>query len=83
MRRVPEDPGTALFGKTRRRVLGLLFPRPDESFYVQCDLDNNPDQTRELGQLIVEIGVAPTLPFEFVVLRVGRVRDSLEVREQR
>jgi predicted transcriptional regulator len=35
MRRVPEDPGTALFGKTRRRVLGLLFARPDESFYVR------------------------------------------------
>src|SRR6185503_7455018 len=33
MRRVPEDPGTVLFGKTRRRVLGLLFGRPDESFY--------------------------------------------------
>ena len=35
MRRVPEDPGTALFGKTRRRVLGLLFARPDESFFVR------------------------------------------------
>jgi predicted nucleotidyltransferase len=35
MRRVPEDPGTVLFGKTRRRVLGLLFGRPDESFYVR------------------------------------------------
>jgi predicted transcriptional regulator len=35
MRRVPEDPGTVLFGKTRRRVLGLLFARPDESFYVR------------------------------------------------
>jgi phage tail sheath protein FI len=61
----------------------LAGATPDESFYVQCDLDNNPDQTRELGQLIVEIGVAPALPFEFVILRVGRVRDSLEVREQR
>ena len=35
MRRVPEDPGTVLFGKTRRRVLGLLFGRPDECFYVR------------------------------------------------
>jgi uncharacterized protein len=35
MRRVPEDPGTVLFGKTRQRVLGLLFGRPDESFYVR------------------------------------------------
>jgi DNA-binding transcriptional ArsR family regulator len=29
------DPGTVLFGKTRRRVLGLLFGHPDESFYVR------------------------------------------------
>jgi len=29
------DPGTVLFGKTRRRVLGLLFGQPDESFYVR------------------------------------------------
>ena len=35
MRRVPEDRGTVLFGKTRRRVLGLLFGRQDECFYVR------------------------------------------------
>ena len=29
------DPGTVLFGKTRKRVLGLLFGRPDEAFYVR------------------------------------------------
>jgi len=34
-----------------------------------------------LGELIVEIGVAPTLPAEFVAFRIGRVGDSLEVTE--
>jgi DNA-binding transcriptional ArsR family regulator len=29
------DPGSVLFGKTRRRVLGLLFGHPDEGFYVR------------------------------------------------
>jgi DNA-binding transcriptional ArsR family regulator len=29
------DPGAVLFGKTRRRVLGLLFGHPDESFFVR------------------------------------------------
>jgi len=29
------DPGTVLFGKTRKRVLGLLFGQPDEAFYVR------------------------------------------------
>ena len=54
---------------------------PEESFFVRCDLDNNPEAERELGRLVIEIGLAPVKPFEFVVLRVGRVRDSLEVTD--
>ena len=53
----------------------------EESFYVRCDLDNNPAELRDAGELVVEVGVAPAQPFEFVVLRVGRVQDSLEVRD--
>ena len=55
--------------------------RPDEAFFVKCDHDNNPAGARDAGRLLIEIGVAPTMPFEFVVLRVGRVRDSIEVSE--
>ncbi len=29
------DPLVALFGKTRRSILALLFSRPDESFYLR------------------------------------------------
>jgi hypothetical protein len=54
----------------------------EESFYVQCDLDNNPPGRTDLGELVVEIGIAPVQPMEFVVVRVGRVSDSLQVREQ-
>jgi hypothetical protein len=28
------------------------------------------------------VGVAPTHPAEFVVLRIGRTRDELEITEQ-
>lgn len=52
----------------------------EESFFVRCDLDNNPPESRELGRLVLEVGVAPSQPFEFVVLRVGRVTHSIEVR---
>ena len=31
----PERIAAALFGKTRRCVLALLFGRPDESFYLR------------------------------------------------
>ena len=57
----------------------LAGATPEESFEIKCDLDNNPDFERDLGHLIIEIGVAPSKPFEFVLLRVGRVRDALEV----
>jgi phage tail sheath protein FI len=53
----------------------------EEAYYVKCDETNNPQSTTALGELIVEIGVAPTLPAEFVVFRIGRVGDSLEVTE--
>jgi phage tail sheath protein FI len=59
----------------------LAGATPDESFYVKCDLENNPASSRDLGQLIVEVGIAPSKPFEFIVVRVGRVREAFEVTE--
>jgi phage tail sheath protein FI len=59
----------------------LAGATPEESFVVQCDLDNNPQSERDLGRLIIEIGVAPSTPFEFVVIRVGRVNDAIEVTD--
>lgn len=53
----------------------------EESFFVKCDETNNMQATTASGELIVEIGVAPTLPAEFVVFRIGRVGDTLEVTE--
>jgi phage tail sheath protein FI len=52
-----------------------------ESFFVKCDPDNNPTATRDVGELIVEIGVAPSMPFEFILLRVGRVQESIAISE--
>ena len=53
----------------------------EESFYVKCDETNNSQATTASGQLFVEIGIAPTAPAEFVVFRIGRVSDTLEVTE--
>jgi phage tail sheath protein FI len=73
---------TATFFLDALHEAGMLAgATPEESFYVRCDLDNNPSEQRDLGELVIEIGVAPAQPFEFIVLRVGRVRDSLEVRD--
>jgi hypothetical protein len=52
-----------------------------DAFYVTCDLTTNPLAVTEVGQMVVEIGVAPASPAEFVVFRMGQVQDTLEVSE--
>jgi uncharacterized protein len=53
-----------------------------EAFFVRCNEDNNPSDARDDGQLLAEIGVAPSKPFEFIVLRVGRTDNEFEITEQ-
>jgi uncharacterized protein len=43
---------------------------PDDSFYVKCDAETNPPELRDSGLLVVEVGVAPAIPAEFIVIRV-------------
>lgn len=45
---------------------------PEEAFFVKCDDETNPIEERDAGRLIVEVGVAPVRPTEFVVLRVAQ-----------
>jgi hypothetical protein len=52
---------------------GALFgTSKDEAFYVKCDEELNPTEIRDLGQLIVEIGMAPVKPAEFVIFRISQ-----------
>jgi phage tail sheath protein FI len=59
----------------------LMGSKAEEAFYVRCDDTNNPADTRDRGELLIEVGVAPSVPFEFVVLRIGRVANGLEITE--
>lgn len=43
---------------------------PAEAFYVKCNAETNPREVIEAGQVVAEIGLAPTIPFEFVVVRL-------------
>jgi phage tail sheath protein FI len=43
---------------------------------VKCDEENNPPETRDAGQLIVDIGIAPVKPAEFVVFRIAQFSGS-------
>jgi hypothetical protein len=54
---------------------------PEDAFYVRCDDGNNPPAQAARGELVVEVGVAPAAPAEFVVFRIGRVADQVEILE--
>lgn len=52
---------------------GALFgATPSQAFYVKCDSELNPAESRDLGRLIVEIGMAPVKPAEFVIFRISQ-----------
>jgi Bacteriophage tail sheath protein len=51
---------------------GALFgTKPEEAFFVRCDRSTMTQDDIDNGRLIVEIGVAPVRPAEFVIIRIG------------
>lgn len=56
----------------------------DDAFYVRCDETLNTAHTMDAGQLIAEVGVAPSEPLEFIVLTIVRSGDgTLQVEGSR
>ena len=56
---------------------GALFgATPDQAFFVKCDAENNPPESIDEGKLIVEVGIAPVKPAEFVIFRISQLKDS-------
>ncbi len=52
---------------------GALFgATPAEAFYVKCDEELNTVEIRDAGQVIIEIGLAPVKPAEFVIFRLSQ-----------
>ena len=52
---------------------GALFgDSPEEAFYVRCDDELNPPESIDAGYVVIEIGLAPAKPAEFVVFRVSQ-----------
>ena len=49
----------------------LLGETPDKAFFVKCGLGVTMNETDlEMGRLIIEVGVAPVRPAEFVIIRI-------------
>jgi phage tail sheath protein FI len=68
--RVKRDIGAFLIRTWRD---GALFgATAGEAFYVKCDAENNPPEVRDVGQLIIEVGICPVKPAEFVIIRLSQ-----------
>src|SRR3984893_15215679 len=62
---------------TRVWADGALFgATPAEAYFVKCDAELNTEDVRDAGQLIVEIGIAPVKPAEFVIFRISQYSSA-------
>ncbi|MEP6620368.1 MAG: phage tail sheath subtilisin-like domain-containing protein, partial [bacterium] len=50
-----------------------------DAFFVHCDAELNPAATREIGQVITEIGMAPSTPAEFIIVSVQHRAGTTEL----
>ena len=74
-----ENNGPSLWVRIKAQVQGFLLglfndsyfagSTPDQAFFVICDETNNTAATINAGQVIIDVGVAPNKPAEFVRFR--------------
>lgn len=60
---------------------GLKGASAQEAYYVVCDASNNTPTSIELGQVVLEVGLALQRPAEFVVLRIGQWSGGTTIDE--
>jgi phage tail sheath protein FI len=78
-----EPNGRILWESVRRTVNDFLYnewksnrllgAKPEEAFFVRCDLSTMTQNDLDNGRLIVLVGVAPLRPAEFVIFRIGQM----------
>jgi hypothetical protein len=72
----------SLWARVKRDVTGFLRTvwregalfglAPEDAFYVKCDEELNPPESRDLGRLLIEVGMCPVKPAEFVIFRISQ-----------
>ncbi|MEN3359158.1 MAG: uncharacterized protein V7637_3140 [Mycobacteriales bacterium] len=61
---------------------GALFgATPEQAFYVKCDAETNPPDVVDAGYVVIEVGIAPVKPAEFVVFRIAQLPTGGGVQE--
>jgi phage tail sheath protein FI len=71
-----------LWQRVKRTISGFLTTlwrdgalagaTPEQAFFVKCDAETNPPESVDLGRLVVEVGIAPVKPAEFVIFRISQ-----------
>jgi len=62
---------------------GALMGRtPDQAFFVKCDEETNPPEVIDAGQVVIQIGIAPVKPAEFVIFRIGQGVAGAEIETE-
>ena len=49
----------------------------DDAFFVKCDDELNTEETRKAGQVLIDVGLAPFRPAEYIGIRVVQEVDVL------
>ena len=61
---------------------GALFgAKAEDAYYVRIDEVLNPFSEQQQGRLNIEIGVRPSYPAEFIIVRIGIWAGGSEVSE--
>lgn len=58
----------------------LLGDTPEQAYYVKCDEETNPKESINLGRLVIEVGIAPVKPAEFIIFRIGQWEGGVETQ---
>jgi hypothetical protein len=61
------------------RVGALKGETAGEAFYVKCDEETNRKEYRDTGAVATEIGLSPTVPNEFVVVRIIHTTSGVTI----
>jgi phage tail sheath protein FI len=54
----------------------------EQAYYVRCDDATNPASDTDLGRVTCVVGLQPPYPAEFVIVRIGVTRSSIQIEEK-
>jgi phage tail sheath protein FI len=86
-----EPNNQALWELVKRNIVSFLRGLADQGafatnggssgFFVVCDERNNPPHSIDEGKLIVEVGIAPVKPAEFIIFRISQLPSGGDISE--